>query len=125
MKVNFTDDSKRVITIADVPTAKEIINSLKEEDIKELARTASNIAGGCDTYEILKAEAEIAKNSRIYNYYNDNSNTLDVWLEIYAYSEYKGFYNIGVYLSDLWSLDGENSKEIKRHMFLRVYKIAE
>ena len=126
MKVAFTERAKKFITLEEAPKAREIIASLKEENIKDLAQTAANIAGGSDTYgsdtyEILKATAEIAKNSRVNDYYDNGTGKLDVWLEIYAYNEYKGFYNIGVYLSDLWQLGGDNSDEIRKHMYLQIY----
>ena len=68
----------------------------------------------------MKIEAEIAKNQRIHNYYgnNEDSGDLDIWLRILAYDKYFGFYDIGAYLSDIWSADGKNSEEIRSHMFI-------
>lgn len=121
MKVAFTKEAKKYITLEEAPKARQIIEECKEYDLADLAQTAARIAGGQDSYEILKATAEIAKNARVYDLYGDDSGTLDVWLEIYAFNKYIGFYDIGVYLSDIWQLDGENAAEIKKHMYLREY----
>lgn len=122
MKVAFTKEAKKFVTIEEAPVAKQIIEECKEYDLSDLAQTAARVAGGQETYEILKATAEIAKNARVYNYYESNSGTLDVWLEFYAYNWYRGFFEIGVYLSDIWQLDGDNSEEIKSRMYLRECK---
>ena len=46
---------------------------------------------------------------------------LDIWLTVYAFDPFDGFYNIGVYLSDIWQLSGENADEIKSHMYIEEY----
>jgi hypothetical protein len=121
MKVAITNESKKCITMEEIKTVKELIKSMKEVDIYEEALRASRLAGDGGSYEILKATAEISKNSRIYDYYDNGTGHLDIWLTVYAYNEYYGFYNIGVYLSDLWQLGSDNVDETRSHMFILAY----
>lgn len=127
MNIKLTAEAKKYITVAEMPTVRQMIKDFKddESDIKDYGRTAAIIASGNNgNYEILKASAEIAKNQRVYNQYSDESGTLDIWMEFYAYDNYFGFYEIGVYLSDLWQADGdtETYERIKSHMFIQEFK---
>lgn len=126
MKVKFTESAKRFITVSELPIVKLMIKDFKEDetDIKEYGQSAARIASGDGTeFEILKASAEIAKNDRISNQFYDESGTLDIWMEFYAYNNYSGFYEIGVYLTDLWQADGdpETYERIKSHMFIQKF----
>lgn len=124
MKVKLTENVKKYITIAEMLMVRRIISDMKEDTgIKEYAQMAARIASGTnERFEILKSEASIAKNCRICDAYAEGSGNLDVWLEIYAFNQFAGFYEAGVYLTDLWKLTGENAKEIKAYMFINEYK---
>lgn len=126
MKVKFTAEAKKYITVAEAPHVKKIMAYMKEnesdESLKDYAQIAARVASGdWNDFEILKAEAEISKNCRAHDNYHEGSGTLDIWLTIYAYNAYKGFYNIGVYLSDIWQLTGDNGEEIRSHMYIAEY----
>lgn len=122
MKVNFTAEQKRIITVAELPAAKEVISLLKDDTgLKDYAAIAARIATRDGANEILKAEAEIAKNHRIYNRYSEESGNLDIWLTVYAFNDFKGFYKIGAYLSDIWEVASENAEEIRSHMYIREF----
>lgn len=126
MKVKFTAEAKKYITVAEAPHVKKIMAYMKEnesdESLKDYAQMAARVASGdWNDFEILKAEAEISKNCRAHDNFHEGSGNLDIWLTIYAYNAYKGFYNIGVYLSDIWNITGDNGEEIRSHMYIAEY----
>lgn len=125
MIVVYTDRSKDIITLSEKPIADGIIEELSdysiEADMQMIVRTA---VGTNDTFEILKFTAEIAKNSRIWNAYGANdgeTKNLDVWMELYAYNKFVGFYEIGCYLTDIWQITGDNSEEIRNHFYINKF----
>lgn len=126
MKVKITANSKKIITVAEMPKVQEIIKYFQEEDetpINDYARQAINIATECllCNSEILKATAEITKNARANDSILEGSGRLDVWFEFYILDKCTGFYEIGVYLTDLWQINGENNEYIKSHMYIDTY----
>lgn len=123
MKVKFAAEQKKFVTVAELPMVKRIISDMKEDDqLKEYAQMAARIASRSnEAFEVLKAEAAIAKNSRVYDSYGEGSGTLDIWLEVYAFSMFKGFYSIGIYLTDIWQVGSENSEEIRSYMYIEEY----
>ena len=116
MKVKITANSKKIITVAEMPKVQEIIKYFQEEDetpINDYARWAANIVTKhtlCNP-EILKATASIL----------EGSGNLDVWFEFYIFDKYAGFYEIGVYLTDIWQATDENNEYIKSHMYINAY----
>lgn len=80
MKVTLTKEAMDYITMAEAKEARRIIKEMKDDTyIEEYAESAAVLAGGNDSYEILKADAKISKNSRVWNYYGDNTGNLDIW----------------------------------------------
>lgn len=122
MKVELTEEAKNYISVAEMPAVKQIIKDMKDDDnIIGYAQDAACVASGWFGFEILKAEASIAKNCRVWNLYGENTGDLDVYLDIYAFNNYAGFYKIGAYLSDIWSICEDNAEELKEHMYIRAY----
>ena len=123
MKVSISKQSQKVISIEEAPAAKRIVKEMKDDEmsVAEYAEIAARVAGGNSKYEILKASAEIAKNARVYNRYGEDTNDLDIWIDFYAFNEYKGFFEVGVYLSDIWDICDSNAEEIKSHMYINHY----
>lgn len=123
MKVKFTAEAKKYITVAEMPHVRRIIDEMREDDsLEEYAQMAARVASrDWGDFEILKADAEISRNCRAHNNFHEGSGNLDIWLTIYAYNAYKGFYNIGVYLSDIWNITGDNGEEIRSHMYIAEY----
>lgn len=122
MKIKFTAEQKRFITVAELPEVKKIIADMKEDTgLKDYAGIAARIASRSNGAEILKADAEIARNERVLNYYSDESGRLDIWLTVYAFDSYKGFYKIGAYLSDIWESTGDNNEELRQYMYIREF----
>ena len=126
MKVKITANSKKIITVAEMPKVQEIIKYFQEEDetpINDYARWAANIVTKhtlCNP-EILKATAEITKNARANDSILEGSGNLDVWFEFYIFDKYAGFYEIGAYLTDIWQATDENNEYIKSHMYINAY----
>lgn len=121
MKIIITEAMRKILTIAEIPAVKALQKQFKSEDFEWEAAHAALIASRNNVSNVLKIEAEIAKNQRIHNYYgneSEESGDLDIWLRILAYDTFYGFYDIGAYLSDIWSADGKNSEEIRNHMFI-------
>lgn len=123
MKVSITKRSKNIISLAEASTARKIVEEMKRDEmsIAEYAEIAARVAGGSDEYEILKASAEITKNARVCNRYGEDTNDLDIWIDFYAFSRYKGFFEVGVYLSDICDICISNAEEIKSHMYINHY----
>lgn len=121
MKVKFENEQKKYITNAQLPAVKRMIAELKSDyDMGDYASAAVHIASG-ENGRIFEAYAEIALNCRVYNYYGDDTEHLDVWLTIYALTPCNGFYVIGAYLSDVCAYTGENAAELREHMYIRHY----
>lgn len=129
MKVTLPQGYKKWMTVDEYTASKSIIAEFKEmskEDFYSDVLAAARIASGdCGAgFEVLKAEAQIGANRRIDNYWAApcDSGRLDVYVEAYVFSYYAGFFNIGFYISDIWSRTGDNDAEIKEHMFIRAYR---
>ena len=123
MRVMMTDDAKKIITLAEAPYARQIIEELKEDTgLQDYARMAANVAGGNYNYEILKATAEITRNRNVWDQYGEGTGMLDVLLKIYAFSRYRGFYEIHVYLSDIRQIAADNTDEIRDRMWIELYE---
>lgn len=127
MKVSITKEMKKVITIADMPAVNEVIKTMQYDSTtaKEAAEMAARIASGNNDIKVLEASAEIAGNCRIWDYYNFDgcSAHYDVWINFTAIIN-NGFGGIimgGAYLSDINSADGDNSEEIREHMYIRKF----
>ena len=123
MKVNMSAESKKIITLEEAPIANAIIANLKEDEstAANYAEYAVNAACKGSCIEVFKASAAIAKNRRADNSIIEGSKDLDVWIEATAQTS-NGFCIIGAYLTDIWSLTGDNSAEIaSRHMYTRIF----
>ena len=121
MKVRITKQMKEILTVAEMPAARKMIEDLRTDlVVKEYAEMAARIAG-CKCPKIFKADAEIARNARVFNQYSDMSGNLDVWVKTYAFSDYDGFFIVGAYLTDIWASTGYNDEELRRHMYIRRF----
>ena len=125
MKVQLTQEYKKYITVAEMPTVREIIGDMKEDSstVEEYAEMAIQAAYDGRAYgiEVMKASAKISKNCRVWNAYNDHSETLDIWIEATAYVNCNEFIMIGAYLSDIWQISSDNRKEIASNMYIRRF----
>lgn len=125
MKIRIKPEMKKILTLAQMPAVREIQRQESENTVtvNEYLNMAARLAGGINlSYQIFDAAASIAKNGRIWDYYFDGSEDLDVWIEGLAFNAYKGAYLIGVYLSDINQVcGGPSDGDIRNHMYIREY----
>ena len=125
MKVQFTADMKRIVTVAEMPAVKKVMRCANEDECTatDLARVAARLVFDDNAAMIIEARARIAKNQRVWDAFDEETRDIDVWIEFTAFSEYRSSFIIaGVYLTDLWQLTTDNADEIKSHMYIRRFK---
>ena len=127
MKVTITADMKKVIPVADMPAVNEVIKTMRYDSTtaKEAAESAARIASGNNSVKVLEANAEIASNARIWDYYNYDSCSAhyDMWINFTAIinNGFDGIIMGGAYLSDIQSATGYNDEELRSHMYIRKF----
>lgn len=123
MTVKIDNESKKWMTLYELPIAKDITKDLKEEDIKSDVEIACHCIDPYGVVTVYSATAKIAGNQRVYNYYKDESGHLDVWIDFIAYinGETPMFVEAGAYLSDIWQAGPETYDEIRNHMHIRKF----
>ena len=124
MKINITAETKKIITIAEMPAVHKVIEALKEDaTAKDYAEMAARIASGRNAVKVLEAKAEIAKNCRVDDRICEGSAQFDVWVTFTAIIEdgFEGIIMGGAYLTDLWDCSAENADETRDHMFIRKF----
>lgn len=122
MKITMNAETKKYLTLAVLPIAKQIIKDMKDDetDYAEMAARIATKSGY--VIKVYESKAIIAGNCRVWNLFGE-SGTLDVWIDFTAHTS-EGFVIGGCYLSDLWKADGENEDYIRNHMFIRNFKEA-
>ena len=127
MKIRITTDSKKVLTLSEMPAVREIQRQEAEdtmtaaEYLEMAARVASRSNAG---FQIFGESASIAKNCRIWEYYGADTGTLDIWLEGLAFNPAEGAFMIGAYLSDIFNITGNPADDqlVRDHMFVKEYR---
>lgn len=125
MKVKFTDTMKDIVTVAEMPAVRKVIEAEKKNDewtVQEWAKMAAGIVRPCSSVKVLEASAEIAKNCRIWDAYADGSADFDVWIRFTAFANDDSFVIGGAYLTDLWAASADNREETISHMYIRRFK---
>lgn len=128
MKVRLPKDYKRLFTLEQLEQAKLVISAEKDDDdetakgwaeyaIREALKDESDYL-----VEVLKADATVAGNCRIWNQYgfpadDRASGYMDVWIEATAETT-EGFIKIGAYLSDIWQ---SGAVDYRNHMYIKRY----
>ena len=130
MKIRMTDESKHIVAVSEMPAVRKMIEDFKEEDgLKDYVEMAVHaLLESVWNIEVLKAQAEIAKNCRIWNRFGDenlSSDQLDVWITgtVRYTCVPDGFAEVGAYISDLWDLTGDRQHDsaLIPHMYLRNF----
>lgn len=124
MKITITKDAKdNWMTVSMLPVAKQIIKDMKDEDA---AADLSILAGMFHGETPKEYTAEMSLNSRVWEQYGENSGHMDIWITAVIDSWWnKEIYKVGCYLSDIWQSDGDNTEELKSHMYILTYKLVE
>lgn len=129
MKVKITKESRRSLYMSQEAAARAVVDSAREDEntVEDWALSAAALVlESCGDYceKVLSAEASVMPNARIgWDAFCTGSENLDVWIEGSA-KGYDTFCEFGAYLSDLWSVCGDNHGEILAHMFKVIYKRA-
>lgn len=111
MKVKLTKEAKRYITIAEMPDVRRIQEDLKIDGaLNEYVEMAVYAIVKSPIVKLFNAEASIARNCRVNNYFTETSGMLDVWITAQVLV-YGAFLDIGFYLTDVWSIGPEGSQE--------------
>ena len=132
MKVRLPKDYRGHCTMNDVDRAKAVITFLKEDEEKpeyyaEMAvrEVLKDIKGGSlDT--VITANAETAKNAKVFDLYGDGTENMDVLISFLAKCYFcdnagchYGFIDGEAYLSDIYQTGAVRYSE---NVFRRVYK---
>lgn len=124
MKVALEKEYKKFVTLEEAPLVRRFLANMKEDDfpIMDAAKMAVEVACGFGSrcVKVYEAKATFAKNQWVYNWYYDESRDFDVWIDIVAEAT-NGFYIVGVYLTDIHSITGDNNEEVKSHMYIRKF----
>jgi len=123
MKVRITPEMKKHLTLDMMPEIRKIIEEMKEiskeefmEDCERIVQLASR---GNESFEILKAEAEICNSCWADGFFSEKYPNLDVCIKVYAYNKFEGFYEVHACLSSFWQLAGDtNAEEIRNLMYI-------
>ena len=125
MKVTLTKKSKENIKASQLDAAREVIRACREDEssaadyaVYAVNCIMHNQHGSCES--ILKCSAEVMPNYRAWGLWGNETEDLDVWIEGIA-DCYDSFVRFGAYLSDIWSITGENCAELSRYMYKRIY----
>ena len=125
MKVKITEETKKAITVAQLKKAKEIVKAFADPDNEgpnetvEYFKVAVRAASGDDVVDVLKVEARIARNCRVWDaMWGEDTEDLDVWIEGIA-ETWSGIYKVGAYLTDIWNISSEDKQTDK--MYIRKF----
>lgn len=124
MKLTIDKEHKNIITLADIEAVNKMKECFKEQQNLdwEIERALILASDGCSLVKAMKPEITVAKNCRVWDYYGKDTGTLDVWVVAYGFSSYKGFYEVGFYVSDIWQLGSENEEETKQRLYIRHFQ---
>lgn len=125
MKIAITKEAKQWITVADMPIVRRIIEDMKEDNgLKEYAEIAIRAAvEGTYSIDILRVQAEICGNRRVWDAYGEGTKTFDFWITATAQTN-NGFVIIGANLTDIWKITGRRNDdaEYTAHMYTRLFR---
>lgn len=126
MKVKVTETSKKCINLADVPAMESVIEMMENDasTLREYADTAIRIIYNelVSDVKILDADAEIAKNCRIWNRFSEESKDVDVFIRAIAFVDKREFIQIGAYITDIWDLNEKTNAEIAARIYTRKFR---
>ena len=89
MKIQFTNEMKRIVTVAEMPSVRSVIEFERDDEwtAKEWAKMAAELVCSHSRVKVLEASAEIAKNFRVRDAYGEDSSDFDVWVKITAFAD--------------------------------------
>ena len=123
MKIQFTNEMKHIVTVAEVPSVRSVIECERDDEwtAKEWAKMAAELVCSHSRVKVLEASAEIAKNFRVRDAYGEDSADFDVWVKFTAFAD-DSFVMGGAYLTDLWAVGADNREETIKRMYIRRFE---
>lgn len=123
MKIQLTNEMKHIVTVAEMPSVRSVIESERDDEwtVKEWAKMAAEFVCPHSRVKVLEASAEIAKNFRVRDAYGEDSADFDVWVKFTAFAD-DSFVMGAVYLTDLWTASADNREETVKHMHVRRFE---
>lgn len=123
MKIQFTNEIKHIVAVAEMPSVRSVIESERNDEwtAKEWAKMAAELVCSHSRVKVLEASAEIAKNFRVRDAYGEDSADFDVWVKFTAFAD-DSFVMGGAYLTDLWTASADNREETVKHMHVRRFE---
>lgn len=107
MKLNYT--AKEIAQMQEKGRQMIAVMAEDEYSVADYAKLAmENICRG-EKFEIFRPKATIAGNSRVNDNFFDGSGHMDIYIEFLAFNHYRGAYEVGAYLTDIWQ-DDQNIK---------------
>ena len=111
-KIRLTDNSKKFMSMQEIDDVKAMIRELQNQGLETDIFNLIPVVMGCiknSTWSYYDVTMEICRNVRVpYNYYTENSAFYDVWVDFKAFNDLDGFYVVGIYLSDIYSISEYN-----------------
>ena len=122
MKVKLTSKVRASLYNWEILVSNVIIKNMGEDDTsaKDAAKIAAKAIAGTNSVEILRADATMARNARIWDRYFEESERMDVWIDFTAMTD-DGFIIGGAYLTDIWDLADDGREEFCSHAFIRKF----
>lgn len=117
MKVKaFTKDEKRYVTAYEYEKSRDIIRDMRDDESTpaEYLKIAIKALSGVYDADVIKADAKVACNRRVWDAYSVGSEQLDVYIEGVAKVESESgpaYIECGAYLSDIWQLTGDQDAD--------------
>ena len=129
MKVKIAKRNRELWGSRLMAIADHMVDWMAQEDSSRPAEMAEmairEILKGTDDWlpdrKILKAEATVEPNSRIWELYFDGSDDFDIWIRATARTG-MGFIEIGVYLSDIWQIGALEPGELRRRAWVQYFR---
>lgn len=127
VKIRMPEKYKEYFTIAEYEAAKNTIECMKDSPITEcecdilINHIISRLYPNDWKKEILTANAEIARNNRVWEQMGTNTKNMDVWLTVTA-ETHDGYIKASAYITDIWQISSET--DFTNYMYIRraVYK---
>lgn len=126
-KIRVTSEMKKVLTVAEMSSVREIQKEFSSEDNTEtLAYYCKMIAELFGEYsaKIFEPHAEIAKNERAYDAFGIGTGNLDVWIECYIFG-HDVCGKFGACITDLWNISSDikdSNEEVKKYVYAEIYQ---
>lgn len=122
MKVKLTSKVRASLYNWEILVSNVIIKNMSEDDTsaKDAAKIAAKAIAGTNSVEILRVDATMARNARIFGRYFEESGQMDVWIDFTAMTD-EGFIIGGAYLTDIWDLSDDDREEFCNHAFIRKF----